>query len=231
MNRIYCTALLIIMAISFSLGQKKKQTSEFNSIKKKIETLNIIPAFIDIKAIDINKSIINDTVFAMESKDSISSKIYNLLSKKYSIHLLDTNINMTNDIVSELSKLFYELDEADKSITNIEVHELIVGLVQNEESRYCVINFYGGTYKTLARIKQEEKELLSTAIAVAVLTLGSAYVYPTNGFYSIMRTIVFDKIDRKVIFYKYSSIQGANPKSHDTINQYIYKNYKSLYYK
>ncbi|MGV8829875.1 MAG: hypothetical protein ACWA6U_16320 [Breznakibacter sp.] len=231
MNRILSVTLILMFTFSLCKSQKIKQIKEFKTIKKSIENLAIIPVFVNIKAIDKDKLVINDTIFAKESSDSISNVIYNLLNKKYSIHILKGYSTLSKEYESEFMELFNKLNKSDKYISNIEVPKAIIQRVEKEESRYCVINFLDGVYKTQARIKQEEKELLPTTIAVAIFSLGNAYVTPSKGNFSVMRTIVFDKTDGKVMFYKYSSELGAHPKNYNTIENYIKGNFKSLYYK
>lgn len=222
---------VLTTGFTLSQGQKTKKIKEFKTVKKSIETLAILPTFVDVKAEDIDRTIINDTTFSNGSCDQVASEISNLLSEKYSIQMLKRHAPSL-DVELELINLFGKLDQSGRSIQNIEVSNAILGIVKNEESRYCVLNFFGGTYKTLARYRQEERGLLPMAIAAAVFSMGSVIILPpSKGSYSILKTIVFDKTERKVIFYKNSSFVNANPKNDGTVERYVNSNFKTFYYK
>jgi len=225
------TLMFLIIAIQLSFGQNRRQVADFKVIRKSIDSLLIIPTYVDIKAIDSDNLILGDTLFAKESSDKISRDIKSLLDNKYVIQLSKGNYKLSPELETDLRDLYGEISESEKTISNISIPNTIIALVKNSKQRYCVLNFYGGHYKTKARIKQEEKELLPKSIGVAILTLGSVYLTPASGNLSIMKTILFDKIDRKLIFYKESSIAGSNPRSYVNIVNYISSNFKPLYYK
>lgn len=224
--------LFIVWGISSTIqGQTCKRVADFKTIKKNIDTLVVLPSFVDIKIIDVDKKIFNDTIYEKVASKLISDEVNNLLKGKYSIHIAEGQSMLTNVINSDLNVLLSKLDQSKRIIPNIEIENSIIKLTNDNVHRYYAINIFSGLYKTKARLKQEEKELLPKSIAVTILTLGNAYLAPNSVSYSIMRTIIFDKKERKVLLYKYSSEMGAHPKSNDIIKNYILKNYKTIYYK
>ena len=71
------------------------------------------------------------------------------------------------------------------------------------------------------------KELMAEAIIEFTFLIGPLNVT----YYSIMRTMIIDTLESKVVFYKSLSTPEANPKSYKTIQRYVNSNFKSIYYK
>lgn len=222
--------LIVIIVVSYGC-QAGKRVSDFKEVKQSIDTISIIPAFIEIKEIGLGDKITIDTLFSREMSDSISNKISQFLFKKYQIKKYEGYSSINNDVANDLNQVYYELDNSKKIIPDIEIPNSIFQNSKNYNDRYCIITFVGGLYKTDERIAKDEKDILPASIAVAVLSLGHVYLVPSNPASSTMRLILYDKVMKKVLYYKKSTQNGIYPTNISTIDGFIYENLKGIYYK
>ena len=224
--------IIFIFLLFVVFGCKSgKYIADFDIVKKDIDTLTIIPTFVDIKAIQIDGKTCNDTIFDEKVSDTISSIITDLLDTKYSIKKINNRNKINATIANDFNELFYRLNNSRKIITDISIPTSIINSFKYSKTRYCIITYYGGVYTTSERIKQNNNEVLPTSIAVAMLTLGSVYVVPSNQNKTIIRVLLYDNREKKVLYYNSSFGNGVHPISISTIKEYIYKNLKSIYYK
>ena len=225
-------ALLLFLVLFLCYKcQSGKKVADFKTIKHNIDSLVIIPSFIDIIAIGLNDSLIKDTVINNELSDTISSKIQTLLHKKYAIETIKGHNQISNEISSDLNELFLRLDYSKSTISNIEIPNSIIETANSAKQRYCIITFYGGAYKTRERERHDNLRMLTTGLAVAILTNGNYYLTSSDPSISIMRVVLFDKIKKRVLFYKVYVLDKNDPTNISTINHFVLMNFQSIYYK
>ena len=221
---------LFLFGISSTLkGQNIIVVKDFKTIKKNIDTLVILPSVMDIKYIDIGPTINRDTLFELRASQIISEKVFDLLNEKYKIQIKKNSNSISDKVKFDLDTLINELSY--KSIETIELSNSILELTDNYRPRYYAINIFSGFYKSKAKLNQESNDLLPLNISLALFSCGNVYVHAKTESRSYLKTIIFDKLERRVIYYRHSSELGIHPKRTDTLEKYILKNYKKLYFK
>lgn len=234
MRKIQRNVTTAILLISFSLycfsQGLVRQVTNFKKIKHTIDTLVIIPSYVDIKGIDVNNKLFSDTVFSPKLCDTVSFLISNLLKNKYHLKHVSGDKRINNIIKRDFNKLFNDINISGNSMPNIELPDSIFQTDINN-SRYSLITIFVGLYRTSEKVRKDAKESLPASLAVGILSLGSLMLIPTNPSYLAMRIILYDRIEKRVLYYKTDYMPGFNRVDFYNINQFIMKNFKTIYYK
>lgn len=238
MNRNIMTAILLICFSTYCNSQStiEKRSPDFKQVIHTIDTLALLTPFVDIKSIDAENNYQNDTVLSQKLSENISKMITDLLKKKYSLKNLSGNSTMNSNVTIDFNKLDNNINKSENLQPNIEFPDSIFQ-AGNNTTRYCLTSIINGYYPTKEKIRQNSKKVLPASIAVAVLTLGNFYLVPNNQSIVTLRIILYDRVDKRVLFYKttnlsdiYSSIYIPRANYSD-LNQLIMIKYKPLYYK
>ena len=238
MNRNIMTAILLICISTYCNSQSTivKKAPDFKEVLHTIDTLALLTPFVDIKAIDAENNYLNDTVTSQKLSENISNMITDLLKKKYSLKNLPGNSTMNSNVVKDFNVLLNKINKSEKILTNIEFPDSIFQ-AGNNTSRYCMTSIINGYYSTKEKVRQDTKKALPASIAVAVLTLGHFYLIPQSPSIVTLRIILYDRVDKRVLFYKsanlsdYLSAVYISKVSYSDLNQVIMTNYKPMYYK
>ena len=232
------TPILLICISTYCNSQSNivKKTTDFKQVIHTIDTLAILTPFVDIKSIDAENNYLNDTVLSQKLSENISQLIIDLLKKKYSLKKLSGNSTMNNKIIKDFNKLDSHINKSENLLTNIDFPDSIFQ-AENNTSRYCLTSILNGYYPTKEKMRQNSMKVLPASIAVAVLTLGHFYLIPNNASIVTLRIILYDRVDKRVLFYKstnlgddYSAIYIPKA-SYSELNQVVMTNYKPIYYK
>lgn len=238
MNRNIMTAILLICISTYCNSQSTivKKAPDFKQVIHTIDTLAILTPFVDIKTIDEKNNYQNDTVLSQKLSENVSKMITDLLKKKYSLKKLSGNSTMNSNVVKDFNELDNNINKSENLLTNTEFPDSIFQ-VGNNTSRYCLTSIINGYYSTKEKIKQDSKKVLPASIAVAVLTLGHFYLIPNNPSVVTLRIILYDRVDKRVLFYKSTNLSDnlstiyIPRASYSELNQVVMTNYKPMYYK
>lgn len=238
MNRNIMTAILLICMSTYCNSQSTivKKAPDFKQVIHTMDTLALLPPFVDIKIIDAENNYLNDTVLSQKLSENISKMITDLLKKKYSLKNLSGNSNMNTNVVKDFNELDNNINKSENLPTNIEFPDSIFQ-AGNNTSRYCLTSIINGYYPSKEKTRQVAKKVLPVSIAVAVLSLGHFYLIPQSPSIVTLRIILYDRVDKRVLFYKstnlsdnYSSIYVPRA-SYSELNQAVIVKYKPIYYK
>lgn len=236
MNRTILTTALLFLIVAYCDSQPTvvKKTPDFKQVIKTIDTLAILAPFVDMKCVDVNNNYQNDTILSRELSDNTSKIVTNLLKNKYSLKNLSGNCIMNSKVLYDFSNLETKINESNNSLPNIELPDSIFQ-TGNNASRYCLINIINGYYPSKEKIIKDSKKALTVTIAVAVLTLGHYFVIPGIPSFSTLRIILYDRVDKKVLFYKSTNLGTTtidiSEASYSVLNQVLIVKYKPIYYK
>lgn len=236
MNKKIMTAVLLIFISAYCNSQSRvvKKTHDFKQVIKTIDTLAILTPFVDMKCIDEENNYQNDTILSQELSENTSKIVTNLLKNKYLLKDLSGNSIMNSKILSDFNNLDSKINLSKNSLPDIEFPDSIFQ-TKNNTSRYCLISIMNGYYPSKEKIRQESKKALPVTIAVAVLTLGHFFVIPGTPSITTLRIILYDRVDKRVLFYKSTNLGGLTTDiptaSYSALNQEIIVEYKPIYYK
>jgi len=238
MNRNIMTAILLICFSIYCNSQSAivRKTSDFKQVIHTIDTLAILTPFVDIKTIDEKNNYQNDTVLSQKLSENVSKIITDLLKSKYSIKKLSGNSTMNSNVVKDFNRLDNNINKSENLLTNIEFPDSLFQ-AGNNTSRYCLTSIINGYYSTKEKIKQDSKKVLPASIAVGVLSLGHFYLIPSNPSVVTLRIILYDRVDKRVLFYKLTNLSDnlstiyIPRASYSELNQVVMTNYKPMYYK
>lgn len=236
MNRTIMTTVLLFFIIAYCVSQAivVKKTPDFKQVIKTIDTLAILSPFVDMKCVDEKNNYQNDTILSQELSENTSKIVTNLLKNKYSLKNLSGNCIMNSKILNDFNNLDTKINESKNSLPNIEMPDSIFQ-AGNNTSRYCLISIINGYYPSKEKIIRDSKKALPVTIAVAVLTLGHFFVIPGTPSITTLRIILYDRVDKRVLFYKSTNLGGLTTDiptaSYSALNQEIIVEYKSIYYK
>ena len=238
MNRNLMTAILLICISTYCHSQSTivKKAPDSKQVIHTMDTLALLPPFVDIKIIDEKNNYLNDTVLSPKLSENISKMITDLLKKKYSLKNLSGNSTMNSNVVKDFNELDNNIYKSENLLTNIEFPDSIFK-AGNNTSRYCMTSIINGYYYTKEKLRQDAKKVLPASIAVAVLTLGHFYLVPNNPSVVTLRIILYDRVDKRVLFYKSTNLCNnlsaiyIPRASYSELNQVIMTSYKPMYYK
>jgi len=238
MNRNIMTTILLICISTYCNSQSTivKKSPDFKQVVHTIDTLAILTPFVDIKSIDAENNYHNDTVLSQKLSENTSKIITDLLKKKYSLKNISGNSTMNSNVVKDFNELDNNINKSENLLPNIEFPDSIFQ-AGNNTSRYCLTSIINGYYPSKEKIRQDTKKALPATIAVAILTLGHFYLVPNNPSIVTLRIILYDRVDKRVLFYKstnlcdnYSTIYIPKA-SYSDLNQVLIVKYKPIYYK
>jgi len=236
MNRTIMTTVLLFFIIAYCDSQPTvvKKTPDFKQVIKTIDTLAILSPFVDMKCVDVKNNYQNDTILSQELSENTSKIVTNLLKNKYSLKNLSGNCIMNSKILNDFNNLDTKINESKNSLPNIEMPDSIFK-AGNKTSRYCLISIINGYYPSKEKIISDSKKALTVAIAVGVLTLGNYFVIPSIPSLSTLRIILYDRVDKRVLFYKSTNLGTTtidiSEASYSVLNQVLIVKYKPIYYK
>jgi len=206
MNRTIMTTVLLFFIIANCDSQPiVKKTPDFKQVIKTIDTLAILSPFVDMKCVDVKNNYQNDTILSQELSENTSKIVTNLLKNKYSLKNLSGNCIMNSKILNDFNNLDTKINESKNSLPNIEMPDSIFQ-AENNTSRYCLISIINGYYPSKEKIMSDSKKALTVAIVVGVLTLGNYFVVPSIPSLSTLRIILYDRVDKRVLFYKSTNL-------------------------
>jgi len=229
-RNITTTILLICLSLYCNSQTIVKKVTNFRNIKHNIDTLVILPSFVDIKSIGGDDKLYSDTVFSAKLSDTITYMIKDLLKKKYHLKRISGSKYINTITEKEFNKLFDNLDMSVDSIPHIEFPDSIFQTNDNR-SRYCLFTVCNGVYISAEKRKKDIKEALPTTIAVGILSLGTVICIPANLANLTMRIILYDRVDKRVIYYKADMMPAFNKVDFYLINQFVLNNFKTIYCK
>ena len=224
----YLATLILLICSSLCCFSQTLQVPNFKKIKHNIDTLELT-TYVDIKGIDVNNKYFSDTVFTPKLYDTISYMITNLLKNKYHLKQVSNNIKTNRIINRDFNTLFSNINMLGNSIPDIELPDSLFQI--ENHSRYSLITIFVGYYRTTEKVRKDSKDLMPSSLAVGLLSLGSLMVYQVNPAYLAMRIIVYDRIEKRVLYYNAGSLPGFNKVDYYRIKELIVNNFKTIYYK
>jgi len=202
MNRSLITTILLICISTYCNSQSTivKKAPDFKQVIQNIDTLGLLPPFVDIKSIDADNNFQNDTLTSEKLSEDISNIITDLLKKKYSIKKLSENSALNSNLVNDFNELFNNINKTKSLPTNIEFPDSIFQ-VGNNTSRYCLTSIINGYYSSKEKVRKDTKKMIPASIAVAVLSLGTFYLVSNSPSIVTLRIILYDRVDKKVLIF------------------------------
>lgn len=231
--------LILLICFCFHCNSQSRIVMKASDFKEKIHTIDtlvLVPPFVDIKSIDVENNQLTDTVYSHKISEDISNMITDLLKKKYSLKKLSGNSTMNSNVVRDFNELFNNLTKSENLYPNVEFPDSIFQ-AGNNVSRYCLTTIMDGYYCTKEKNRQIAKKVLPASIAVAVLSLGHLYLIPNYPSMLTLRIILYDRIDKRVLFYKTTNLSNdlaavnVSNMGYSELNQLIMNNFKPIYYK
>ena len=238
MNRNRMTVILLTCFSIYCSSQTTivKKAPDFKELIHTMDTLALLTPFVDIKVVDAENNYLNDTVLSQQLSENISKMITDLLKKKYSLKNLSGNSTMNSNVVKDFNDLDISINKSENLPTNIEFPDSIFQ-AGNNTSRYSLTSIINGYYSTKEKMRQDSKKVLPASIAVAVLTLGHFYLIPSNPSIVTLRIILYDRVDKRILFYKSTNLSDnisaiyIPRASYSELNQVVMTHYKPMYYK
>jgi hypothetical protein len=238
MNRKIITILFFLCVGTYSYSQStvEKKALDFKSVIHSIDTLALLTPIVDIKSFDIENHFHNDTM-ASESLSVATAKVVkNLLKNKYSLMSISGNYNANRNVVKTINDVLSKINKSENLSPNIELPDSMFNS-DNNTSRYCLTNIINGYYPTKEKKWQITQKALPEMFIVSLLSLGTVMVMPNVQPIVLLRIILYDRVDRRVLYYKETNLCDNNhtislPKVYyDELNPIVVTKYKSLYYK
>jgi hypothetical protein len=234
MRRIYRYAITIILLICFSLYSScqitVKKVTGFKKIIQKIDTLAIIPSFVDIRAVGVDNILYSDIVFSPKLSDTITFMISKLLKKKYHLKQETGNSKIDINVAHYFNSIIKDLKQSGNLSPDIQFQDSIMH-ADNSNCRYCLMTVFTGLYWTNEKIRKEAKDALPGSLAVGILSLGTVMSIQVIPSYLDMKFLLYDRIDKRILYYKADVMPTLNKVDFWRINQFVMNNLKTIYYK
>ena len=227
-------ATTILLLICFSLYTNcqitVKKVTGFKKIIHNIDTLAIIPSYADIRAISANNTLYTDTVFSPKLSDTVTCLISKLLKKKYHLKQETGNYNIDINVAHYFNSIINDLNQSRDLNQDIRFQDSIMQ-VDNNNVRYCLMTVFTGLYRTTEKIRKDAKAALPASLAVGLLSLGTVMLVPANPSYLDMKFLLYDRKDKRIIYYKSDVMPALSKFDYSRINQFVMDNLKTIYYK
>ena len=230
MHRLVVFAIILMLSSCVVI----RETSDFENLKKGIDSLTILPPLISVKSIDVGTVVKYDTLLNYKLNYFITQNISDLLDSKYNISILEGFSN-EYDIVDSLYNdqgisLVMDIGGSEEGLDSIELPSSIKKMVLNSKTQYCLLSGFFGYYKTNERKYEEERRLFKINIIISGISFGTVLLRPSKPAESRFYAILIDKINNRVVYYV-TPVPSGDPRSEKVVKGLIYKNLKDLYYK
>lgn len=234
MKEIYRYATTIMLLVCFSSYSNcqitVKKVTGFKKLIHNIDTLAIIPSFVNIRAIGADNKLYSDTVFSLKLSDTITYMISKLLKNKYHLKQEIGNSKIDSNAAHYLNSIIKDLNQSGDLIPDIQFQDSILH-VDNNNRRYCLITVFDGLYWTSEKIRKDAKDALPASLAVGVLSLGTVMLVHVIPSYLAMKFLLYDRIDKRILYYKADVMPTLNKVDYWRINQFVINDLKTIYYK
>ena len=230
-TRLRLILLLLFSTVIYSYGQRlEKKVPNFKDIIHNIDTLDILPPYVDIKVVYSENKISQDSAYSLKLSDTLTYMISKLLNKKYHLHRLPKENRVSRKFLKDINPLLYKLDNTNSVLPDIELEDSIVKM-DNSKSRYSLITVFNGYYVSLEKRNKDALEMLPQSILVGVLSLGTLTVVPNEQSLFTGKFILYDNVKKRVLFYKTDFRPDLHNVGFYMYNQIVMDNLKGLYYK
>ena len=207
---------LIVPFLFLVSCQSGKYVTEFNSIKKTIDTLVILPMNVKVYVKgDSDKKL--DTEVAKEIGQHLSEQTLKLLKNKYKIVYDSTFYEYNSVSDNEIVELIQLLDVKENPINDIYIPKSLEELSNQYDNQYFLLMFFRGFYT--AGISPYEKASRDVV-----------YLSSPNFGNMKLNLILFDNSNKKVLFFEESLVRD-DPRLANLIEQMTMQDLKTIYYK
>jgi len=208
-----------LIIVSFSLTYScspPKQTSDFRSIKKSIDTLAIASPLVTIMA--KNKGNIVKDIELSESNSTLITKVtINLLDSRYNLK----NIRFLQDSVL-YQNILISIDSSSGSIEPNKIKAIIDEHEYRNQARYVLVIFYCAEYNSMFEPNHNVREgLANNAIIINAATKPR----------SRLDIIVLDMQKKELKYYDRIESSDIDPRIPANVESFTKKVLKSIYYK
>ena len=226
----YVSVIVIVFFFINILGcGTGRNVSSFHETKKLIDTLVIVPPYMDIKEIGV-KNIWNDTAFEHSASDTISFKIYDFLHYKYPTIIRQKGYKMVdNETAITLNDLNTTLDGIKGNFGDIKIPEKL-RFQLNGDYRYYLIVIYAGVFWTEEKFDVDSHNPANASVRqINMLTFGPAAIVPASPTFSGMRVVLADKKDNRILFFNKAINNGAL--NNNEMDDFVMHNLLKMYYR
>lgn len=197
---------------------QSKETTDFKTIKKSIDTLTIFTNSY-VEAVGPTETRV-DSILELKNSDRISKKVFSILKSKYS--LVNAPFKLNKEDLTEVNEFFSQFDSPQKSLSNIEIPRWLHSRYKNDQGRYILAVFHSGYYNTEYKPHYQINRALSTnTIPLSSLKLNGTRVH----------IIIADTLTNKILFYTTDKSNSIDPRVPTEIEPLISKLIRPIYYK